>query len=134
MSVQVNDRKLAQQFFNQTKTWQSEANSLEIDMMFFERILDIYGLKVADAAERRDITLLRETLSSFLEHRMDNVKMRLRLHEEYLQKVIEDRVLLKDRDLPYKHQDMEDEMRDFRKGGGGLKNDLYMKVEQLKQF
>lgn len=134
MAVQVNDRKLAQQFFNQTKGWQSEANSLEIDLMFFMRILDIYGLKISDPAEKRDVSLLKETLSSFLEHRMDNVKNRLKMHEEYLQKVVEDRVLLKDKDLPYKHRDMEEEFGEFRKGGGGLKNELYLKVERLKQF
>lgn len=134
MSAQVNDRKLAQQFFNQTKGWQSEVNSLEIDLMFFMRILDIYGLKISDPAEKRDLSLLKEILSSFLEHRMDNVKNRLKMHEEYLQKVVEDRILLKDKDLPYKHRDMEEEFGDFRKGGGGLKNDLYQKVEQLKQF
>ena len=65
MSVQVNDRKLAQQFFNETKQWQSELNSLVIDLMFFERMLSIYGLKIIDPVESRDLNLLKETLSSF---------------------------------------------------------------------
>jgi hypothetical protein len=134
MSVQVNDRKLAQQFYNKTKSWQVEANSLEIDLMFFMRILDIYALKISEPTEKRDVNLLKETVSSFLNHRMDNVKNRLKTHEEYLQKVVEDRILLKDKDLPYRHRDMEEEFGDFRKGGGGLKNDLYLKVERLKQF
>ncbi|MGB0368806.1 MAG: hypothetical protein ACPGU4_07525 [Flavobacteriales bacterium] len=134
MSIQINDRKLAQQFFNETRAWQSEMNSLVIDLMFFERILDIYGLKLMDPGEKRDLELLKETLKSFLEHRVEGAKIRLKTHEEYLQKVVEDRILLKDKDLPYKHRDMEDEFKDFRLGGGRLKNDLYNKVEQLKQF
>ncbi len=134
MAVQVNDRKLAQGFYNETKGWQSELNSLEIDLMFFERILDIYGLKITDPGERRDIELLKETLKSFLEYRLDNIKTSLKAHEEYLQKVVEDRILLKDRELPYKQQDLEKEIEELRKGGSRLKNDLYQKVEQLKQF
>ena len=134
MSAQVNDRKLAQQFYNETRVWQSEMNSLVIDLMFFERILDIYGLKVLEPVEKRDLELLKETLKSFLVHRAEAMKLRLKTHEEYLQKVVEDRVLLKDKDLPYKHSDMEQEIKEFRLGGGRLKNDLYNKVEQLKQF
>ena len=130
----MNDRKLAQQCFNVTRAWQSEINSLVIDLMFFERILDIYGLKISEPAERRDVELLKETLKSYLEHRVENVRIRIKGHEEYLQKIVEDRILLKDRDLPYKQQDLEDEVKDFRLGGSRLKNDLYLKVEQLKQF
>lgn len=134
MSVEVNDRKLAQQFFNETKQWQSDLNSLVIDLMFFERMLSIYGLKIIDPMESRDLNLLKETLSSFLKHRVEGHKNKLKLHEEYLQRVVEDRVLLKDRDLPYKHQDIKDEVADFRSGGFNLKEQLYDKVEQLKQF
>lgn len=134
MSAQVNDRKQAQQFYNETRAWQSEMNSLVIDFMFFERILDIYGLKLLEPTEKRDLELLKGTLKSFLEHRVEGMKLRLKTHEEYLQKVVEDRILLKDKDLPYKHQDTENEMKDFRLGGGRLKSDLYNKVEQLKQF
>jgi hypothetical protein len=134
MSTLVNDRKLAQQFFNETRAWQSEMNSLVIDLMFFERILDIYGLKLFEPAEKRDLELLKETLKSFLMHRVEAMKLRLKIHEEYLSKVVEDRILLKDKDLPYKHADMEKEAKDFRLGGGRLKSDLYKKVEQLKQF
>lgn len=134
MSVEVNDRKLAQQFFNETKQWQAELNSLVIDLMFFERMLSIYGLKIIDPVESRDLNLLKETLSSFLEHRVEGYKNKLKQHEEYLQKVVEDRVLLKDRDLPYKHQDVKNEVVDFRSGGFSLKQQLYDKVEQLKEF
>jgi hypothetical protein len=134
MSTQGNDRKIAQQFYTETRAWQSEMNSLVIDLMFFERILDIYGLKLLDPAEKRDLELLKETLKSFLAHRVEAMKLRLKTHEEQLQKVVEDRVLLKDKDLPYKHGDMEKEVKDFRLGGGRLKSDLYNKVEQLKQF
>jgi len=54
------------------------------------------------------------------------------MHEEDLQKVVEDRVLLKDRELPFKHKDMVEEMQEFRIAGNGLKNDLYNKIEQLR--
>ncbi len=134
MSVQVNDRKRAQQFYNETREWLSEINSLVIDLVFFQRILDIYGLKVSDPVEKRDIEGLKSTLLSFVEHRVENQKLRNKAHEEYLQKVIEDRVLLKDKDLPFKHKDLAGEMQDLRQGGGRLKNELYEKVEQLKQF
>lgn len=134
MSVEVNDRKQAQQFYNETKRWQSELNSLVIDLIFLQRILDIYGLKVGDAVEQHDIAHLKETLSSFLEYRVEKHRSKLRTHEGYLQKIVEDRVLLKDRELPYKHQDMQAEMQDFWQGGMSLKTELYNKVEQLKQF
>jgi hypothetical protein len=134
MPVQVNDRRLAQRFYNETREWQSEINSLVIDLMFYQRMVDIYGLKASDPVELRDVAVLKDTLSSFMEHRVENQKARLKMHEEYLQKVVEDRVLLKDRELPFKHKDMETEMQDFRKGGVGLKNSLYDKVEHLRNF
>jgi hypothetical protein len=134
MPTQINDRKLAQRFYNETREWQSEINSLVIDLMFYQRMVDIYGLKATDAVELRDVKILKETLDSFLKYRVENQKTRLKIHEEYLQKVVEDRVLLKDRELPFKHKDMEAEMQDFRKGGVGLKNSLYNKVEHLRNF
>lgn len=134
MTVEVNDRKLAQQFYNETKQWQSELNSLIIDLMFLQRILDIYGLKISDAAEQRDIGHLKETLNSFVQFRVEKQRSKLRTHEEYLQKIVEDRILLRDRELPYKHQDIKAEHEDFWQGGTILKNELYIKVEQLKQF
>lgn len=134
MSVEVNDRKLAQRYYNETREWQAEVNTMEIDLLFFQRIVDIYSLKATDPVERRDVELLKDTLQSFLQYRMDNQKTRLKNHEEYLQRVVEDRVLLKDRDLPYKHQDAEKEMNDFRSGGLELKKSLYDKIEHLKHF
>ena len=134
MPVQVNDRKLAQRFYNETREWQSEINSLVIDLMFYQRMMDIYGLKETNPTEKRDIDLLKETLSSFREHRVENQKTRLKAHEEYLQKVVEDRVLLKDRELPFKHKDMLVDMQDFRMAGAGLKNSLYNKIEYLRNF
>ncbi len=133
MAVEVNDRKQAQQFYNETRQWQSELNSLVIDLMFLQRILDIYGLKISDALEQRDISHLKETLNSFVQFRVEKQKSKLKTHEDYLQKIVEDRVLLRDRELPYKHQDIRTEVEDFWQGGISLKNELYTKVEQLKQ-
>ncbi len=134
MSVEVNDRKQAQRNYNETREWQSELNTLVIDLLFFQRMVDIYGLKVTDPIEKRDVQTLKETLSSFIQHRVENQKNRLKMHEEYLQRVVEDRVLLKDRELPFKHKDMADEMHEFRIAGGGLKNTLFSKVEYLRSF
>ncbi|MBL4587385.1 MAG: hypothetical protein JKX84_10070 [Flavobacteriales bacterium] len=134
MSVEVNDRKLAKRFYDETREWQSAMNTLVIDLMFFQRIIDIYGLKITDVVEKRDVEVLKETLKSFLDHRVGGQKNRLKTHEEYLLGIAEDRVLLKDRNMQYKHQDMEKEVQDFRVGGVGLKNSLYQKVEQLKLF
>jgi hypothetical protein len=134
MAVEVNDRKQAQRFYNETRRWQSELNSLVIDLMFLQRILDIYGLKISDAVEQRDISHLKETLNSFVQLRVEKQKSKLKIHEDYLQKIVEDRVLLRDRELPYKHQDMQAETQDFWQGGMSLKTELYNKVEQLKQF
>lgn len=134
MSVEVNDRKLAQRNYNETREWQSELNTLVIDLLFYQRMIDIYGLKAGDPIERRDVQLLKETLESFIEHRAENQRFRLKMHEEYLQKVVEDRVLLKDRDLPFKHKDMVHEMQGFRVSGNGLKNELFSKIERLRNI
>lgn len=134
MQVEVNDRKQAQLNYNETRQWQAELNSLVIDLLFYKRMVDIYGLKATDDTETHDIKLLKETLNSFLEHRVENQKTRLKLHEEHLLKVVEDRLLLKDRDLPFKHKDMAQEMQEFRVAGNSLKNDLFNKIEQLRTF
>ena len=133
MSVEVNDRKEAQRNYSETREWQSELNSLVIDLQFYQRMVDIYGLKANDAIEKHDVNLLKETLSSFIQHRVENQKNRLKMHEEYLQKVAEDRVLLKDRELPFKHKDMLEEMLDFRVAGNGLKNELFNKQDALQE-
>jgi hypothetical protein len=132
MSVEVNDRKQAQHNYSETREWQSELNTLVIDLLFYQRMVDIYGLKATNPTEKRDIELLKEILRSFIQHRVENQKTRLKIHEEDLQKVVEDRVLLKDRELPFKHKDMLEEMQEFRIAGNGLKNDLYNKIEQLR--
>lgn len=134
MSVEVNDRKRAQEFYNEVKNWQSELNTHVIDLLFFQRILDIYALKVAETNEARDVQYLKQTLGSFLEHRVGIQKHRLREHEEYLLKIAEDRVLLKDKEFPFKHKDAEKEMNEFRVGYRSLNQSLYAKIEQLKNF
>ncbi len=134
MSVDVNDRKQAMNFWSEAREWQSEVNTHTIDLMFFQRILDIYGLKAAETAEARDIEELKKTLSSFLEHRTEAQKRRLRQHEQYLQNIAEDRVLLRDRDMPFKHKDVALEMQEFRIGFQTLKKALFEKVEHLKNF
>lgn len=134
MSVEVNDRKQAQEFYNEVKNWQSELNTHVIDLLFFQRMLDIYALKVANTEEERDVYYLKQTLSSFLQHRVDIQKRRLKDHEEYLQKIAEDRILLKDKEFPFKHKDAEKDMNEFRLGYRSLNHSLYAKIEQLKNF
>lgn len=134
MSVEVNDRRRAQLFYNEVKNWQSELNTHVIDLLFFQRILDIYSLKVSETTEARDVHFLKETLASFLQHRVEIQKRKLRGHEEYLHKIVEDRLLLKDKELPFKHRDMEKDMNDFRTGYRSLNQSLYTKIEQLKNF
>ena len=134
MTVKVNDIRQAQLFCGHVSEWQSEINTQVIDLMFLQRILDIYGLKVAETSEAKDIAELKETLTSFLGHSVEGQKRRLRQHEEYLVNIAQDRVLLKDRDMPFKHKDMENEMIEFRTGYQRLRNALYEKVEQLKNF
>lgn len=134
MSVEVNDRAKAQAFYEEVRQWQSEVNTQVIDLMFFQRILDIYGLKAAEAGDAADVVHLKRTLTSFLEHRVEGHKRLLREHEEYLLKIVEDRVLLKDREFPFKHQDVKKEVQDFRVGAQSLKTSLYEKIERLKNF
>jgi hypothetical protein len=132
MSTEVNDRKRAQHFYNSVKEWQSETNSSLIDLLFFQRILDIYGLKAMDPVLARDVEILKRSLVTFLEQTAETHKRRLREHEGYLQRIVEDRVLLKDRDFPYRHKDVEKEVESFRQTFWGLKNELFAKVEHLK--
>lgn len=132
MSTEVNDRRLAQLFYNSVKEWQSETNSSLIDLLFFQRILDIYGLKAMDSILSRDVEILKRSLVTFLDQTSETHKRRLREHEEYLQRIVEDRVLLKDRDLPYRHKDVEKDVEAFRKTYWELKNELFAKVEHLK--
>jgi hypothetical protein len=134
MAIQINDTSKAREFYDETKQWQSEVNTQVIDLMFFQRILDIYGLKAAETGDAADVVHLKRTLTSFLEYRVEGHKKLLRDHEEYLLKIVEDRVLLKDREFPFKHQDIGKEVQDFRVGAQSLKTSLYEKIERLKNF
>lgn len=134
MAIQINDTSKAREFYEEVRQWQSEVNTQAIDLMFFQRILDIYGLKAAESGDAADVMHLKRTLTSFLEHRVEGHKRLLREHEDYLLKIVEDRVLLKDREFPFKHQDVSKEVQDFRVGAQSLKTSLYEKIERLKNF
>jgi hypothetical protein len=134
MAGEVNDRRQAQLFYSEVKSWQSELNTHVIDLLFFQRILDIYSLKVSETNEARDVHFLKQTLGSFLQHRVDIQKRKLKEHEEYLQKIVEDRLLLKDKEFTFRHHDAEKDMNDFRTGYRSLNQSLYSKIEQLKNF
>jgi len=131
---QTNDRKQAQAYYDEARTWHAELNSLVIDLMFLQRIAGIYGLKVTDPDESRELAALQDDLTVFLKQHVESYRERLQAHEQHLQKIVEDRMLLKDRELPYRHQDLQTATRKLRTEGFRLREELYAKVEALKLY
>lgn len=130
MSTPINDITVARQYLEQTAQWQAELNTLSIDLLFFQRMLDIYGLK----SDPQDLYDLKQRLQAFIRQQIEERKRTVSTHHEYLKPIAEDRVLLKDREMPYIHKEQEQEMLAFRRSAQDLKDELYRTVEELKNF
>ncbi|MFM1876377.1 MAG: hypothetical protein RL266_2114 [Bacteroidota bacterium] len=134
MPTETNYIRQANAFYQEAREWQSETNSLMIDLMFLQRILGLYALKIVDQTERNQIDQLNGKLGSFISNQLQKQINELKLYVERLQKIVNDQILFKDRELPYVHQEHLKAMNELRSAGGRLKTDLYDKVEQLKRM
>lgn len=131
--AEVNNVQQAQQFADEVRMWQSDMASWHTELMFMLRMADIYGLKEHDPAGIRHLERVKEGAKRYLSTLTDHGQ-HLRSHEEQTRKVAEDRLLLRDRELPYRHADHKaatDRMRaEFRQ----WQEALYTMVDQLRQL
>lgn len=131
--AEVNNVQQAQQFANEVRAWQSEMASWHTEMLFMLRLADIYGLKEHDPAGLRHLDRMKEGSKRFLATLADHGQ-HLRSHEEHVRKVAEDRLLNRDRDLPYRHNDHKTATDRLRAEFRQWHEALYTTIDQLRQL
>lgn len=134
MKPVVNDILRARQFLTENRSWQSEIGSWEIDLLFCERMLDIYGLKAETAGMQSTKTSVKSSVSDFISIRLNNLKSQLKANEGILSRLVEDELLLKDREMPFRHDDDKADMESTRIAAHTLQKQLYSFIEELKSL
>lgn len=132
MSIDPTYRAKAQEYLAATRRWQSEVSSWGIELMFLQRMLDIYGLKAEEGPQKERVRSLRSRMASFLPSETDRLKDLLSAHDSHLTQIVEDRLLLQDRELPYRHGDAEQAMHAARTAYHGLQLSAFSLIEELK--
>lgn len=127
-------KKQAQQWHQEVRGWQNELATWHTDLIFLSRMADIYGLKLHLPDERARLSDLNGRVRQFLEVVTALVHDDLRPHEEQVRKVAEDRLLLRDRELPYRHTEHANRMDGLRLTYRALRDALYATVEHLRQL
>lgn len=134
MSIDRSYQERARQYLRETNKWLSELSSAAIEMMFLQRMLDIYGLKSSDSGHELQVSELRNKIGSLLQHVDRTMPERLHAHTEHLNKVVEDRLLLEDRELPYRHSELGTAMQELRADYAKANQEAFRLIEELKRF
>lgn len=131
---EADQKKQAQQWHHQVRGWQNELATWHTDLLFLQRMADIYGLKLHLPAERALLGDLNTRVRQFLDLVTALGHDGLRSHEEQVRKAAEDRLLLRDRELPYRHSEHNARMDDLRLNYRALRDALFATVEHLRQL
>ena len=134
MKQVVNDTAQARRFLDENRRSQSEIGSWEIDLLFCDRMLDIYGLKVDAEGMRKTMLILKERIQDLLSIRLENLKTQLKENEVLLKRLVDDELLLKDRQMPFRDADDKSDMDNTRIAAHALQNQLYGFIEELKSI
>jgi hypothetical protein len=132
MSIDPTYRAQAQEYLSAVRRWVSEIDSWGIELMFLQRMLDIYGLKAHDDAQTAQVRTLKTRMVSFRVEDCEQLKKSLVEHDGHLRQIVEDRLLLQDRELPYKHSDAERSMQEARVTYHQLQASAFGLIEELK--
>jgi hypothetical protein len=132
MKQVVNDTLEARRFLTENKSWQSEIGSWEIDLLFCERMVDIYGLKAESDSMQETKSTITVSIHDLISIRLDNLKSQLKANEGILNRLVDDELLLKDRQMPFRHSDDKSEMDNTRVLVLALQGRLYSFIKELK--
>lgn len=133
MAIDPSYRARANEFLAICRRWHSEVSSWEVELMFLQRMLDIYGLKAEDGSQTERLRSLRSRMIRLLKDDSEKLKERLNQHGHHLTLIVEDRLLLQDRELAYKHGDVEREMLSSRQLYQSLHESAFALIEELKR-
>lgn len=123
----------AQEYLHSTRKWLSELDSWSIELMFLQRMLDIYGLKAEDETQSAKLCALRSHIGSFLSDGIAQRRDLLHGHERHLQQIVADKLLLKDKELPYRQSDAEKAILEGRSSFYGIQERAFAVIEDLKR-
>jgi hypothetical protein len=134
MKPVVNDTKSAKIFFEENRSWQSEIGSWEIDLLFCSRMLDIYGLKVENSLMSDTQRSLKSEIEGLKTSKFSQMKSQLKFNELKLSRLVEDSVLIKDRQMSFRQDDDRSEMNALRLLVHQLQQHLYSFIDQMKSL
>lgn len=132
MSIDPTYRAQAQEYLSAVRRWLSELDSWGIELMFLQRMLDIYGLKAHDEVQTEQVRALKSKMVAFRVEDCERLKKTLTEYDGHLRGIGEDRLLLQDRDLPYKHADAERSIQEARHAYHGIHASAFGLIEVLK--
>ena len=119
-------------FLLQTKQWQSQAYSWKVDLLFFKRMLEIYGLQAFDEKQKQLVSTTMKKLQYHLDEQLVKFGNELSTHVNYLEGLKEENLLLNDNQLKQQHYLLEDRFIDLGKQFSRFKEEIYQVVEGLK--
>lgn len=125
-------RAKAQEYLTMTRRWRAELDSWAIELMFLQRMLDIYGLKAEDGPQMERLRSLRKAMGDFITAAIEELRSELGRHDEHLSQITEDKLLLQDKEMPYRHADVEHSIRDARSAYHGIQSKAFLLIDELK--
>lgn len=121
------------QFYEEARRWQSDIDYWKVELAFFKRLLDIYGLKITDSRDQMTVANLQQKLDFFMHDEIADYKREIANHEEFLKDLAENKLIIDDDVYDDKHKQNARLMESFKKEFYKLKHELYACTEKLKQ-
>lgn len=131
--LNLHRKQAVKQFYEEALRWQSDMDFWKVELVFFKRLLDIYGLKTVDKKDRLTVANLQEKLDYFIHDEIADYKREIMNHVEFLQDLAENKLIIEDTMYEDKHTQNAKLMSSFKKEFFKLKNELYVCTERLKQ-
>lgn len=130
--VNLHRKQAVRQFYEDTRKWQSDLDYWQVELTFFKRLLDIYGLKIVDKKDQLTVANLQEKIDYFIHEEITDYKREAAMHEEFLKDLAENKLIIEDTVYEDKHMHNERLMNSFKKEFYKLKNELYACTERLR--
>lgn len=129
----LNRKQEVKQYYEEARKWQTDIDFWKVELSFFKRLLDIYGLKITDKRDQLTVASLQEKLDYFMHEEIMDYKREVANHEEFLRDLAENKLIIEDDVYEDKHKQNARLLESFKKEFFKLKNELYTCIERLKQ-
>lgn len=131
--VNQHRKQAVKEYYEQALRWQSDVDFWKVELEFFKRLLDIYGLKTFDSRDKLTVANLQQKLDYFIYEEIADYKREVLNHVEFLQDLAENKLIIEDTTYEDKHLQNEKLIGSLKKEFFKLKSELYVCTERLKK-